>query len=249
MMPNDQIIAIILAAGKGTRMKSDLPKVLHEIHNRPLLQYVISATQKIKNLNRIITIVGHQSDLVKKTFKHTKELQFVEQNEQLGTGHAVMQASPLLENSGGQVLVLCGDTPILTGKTLQNIVDYHKNTKSSAVVLTADLDKPMHYGRIIRSTEDNVLAIREFRDCSEPEKQIKEINSGVYCFNINDLLEALQNLTTDNKQKEYYLTDTLEILSKKGKTIKALKTNNPLEITGINTVEELETVSKLISRV
>ncbi|MFH1429361.1 MAG: NTP transferase domain-containing protein [Candidatus Margulisiibacteriota bacterium] len=245
-MSNNKQIAIVLAAGKGTRMKSDLPKVLHTINGHPLLQYVLDAISQAHGFNDIYVIVGHRAELVIKEFSSQKELTFVEQKEQLGTGHAVMQACPHLQNTSGSVVILCGDTPLLTSKTIASMIDYQKETKAAVVVLTADLNDPAHYGRIIRTHNGDVLAIREFRDCTEPEKQIKEINSGVYCFDIQKLLFALDHLTSDNDQKEFYLTDTLEILKANGNTIKAIKANTPQEISGINTLDELKEIEGIM---
>jgi len=246
-MQTDQTIAVILAAGKGTRMKSNLPKVLHTIQGIPLLDYVLRAVKKIANLQPIYVIVGHQADQVKQTFKHHADLRFVEQTEQLGTGHAVMQAAPYLKNKTGRVLLLCGDTPLLTSQTLENLIYTQKSSQASAVVLTADYEDPGHYGRILRAEDGDVRAIREYRDCTEAEREIKEINAGVYCFDLQDCLFALQHLQTNNDQHEYYLTDTLEILRKNGKIIKAFKTDHPEEIQGINTIQELEEIAKSVS--
>ncbi|MFC1478296.1 NTP transferase domain-containing protein [Candidatus Margulisiibacteriota bacterium] len=245
-MSNDKQIAIVLAAGKGTRMKSDLPKVLHTINGAPLLQYVLDSINSIQGFDDIYVIVGHKAELVIREFTKQEHLTFIEQKEQLGTGHAVMHVCPYLQNISGNVVVLCGDTPLLTSQTISSLISFQKETKAAAVVLTADLDDPAHYGRIIRDHNGNVLAIREFRDCTEPEKQIKEINSGVFCFDIQQLLFALDRLTSDNDQKEFYLTDTLEILKANGKTIKAVKTDDPQEISGINTVTELKETEEII---
>lgn len=238
-MLQNETLAIILAAGKGTRMKSDLPKVLHCINGHPLLYYVLQASQYSVAKSNTFIIVGHQAEAVKRTFQSESSLNYVEQTEQLGTGHAVMQAIPHLQNRVGQVLILCGDTPLITAGTILKLVAKQKQSQAGAAVLTADLTDPKHYGRIIRSSNDEILAIREYRDCSPAEKLVNEINSGVYCFDIQALIVALEKLTPNNDQNEYYLTDTLEILRNSGKSIQALKTNNPEEISGINTVEEL----------
>jgi len=243
-MLQNETLAIILAAGKGTRMKSDLPKVLHCINGKPLLHYVLQASKQSVTASNTYIIVGHQAKLVQNTFPDELSLNFVEQTEQLGTGHAVMQAIPYLQNRVGQVLILCGDTPLLTADTLKKLIAKQKESQAGAIVLTADLADPKHYGRIIRSADDEILAIREYRDCSPAEQQIKEINSGVYCFDVESLIFALQKLTTDNDQNEYYLTDTLEILNNNGKIVKAFKTDTADEIAGINTIEELQEAEK-----
>ncbi|MFC1596030.1 NTP transferase domain-containing protein [Candidatus Margulisiibacteriota bacterium] len=247
-MENTQNIALILAAGKGTRMKSDLPKVLHTIHGTPLLQFVLNTTRKIPGLTNIFIVIGHQAENIRKAFNDQPNLTFIEQLQQLGTGHAVMQAESYLQGLTGSVLILCGDTPLLSDKTLIRLLKHQQETKAAAVVLTADLDDPGHYGRIIRSHDDEVLAIREYRDCTEQEKNIKEINSGVFCFDIQELLATLKHLSTDNDQNEYYLTDTLEILNSQDKHIKAVKTADPNEIIGINSKAELDEVSLLLGK-
>jgi bifunctional UDP-N-acetylglucosamine pyrophosphorylase/glucosamine-1-phosphate N-acetyltransferase len=225
-------------------MNSDLPKVLHKIHNKPLLEYVLKASSKVPKIDETYVIIGHQGEKVIKAFEKRQDLIYVEQTHQLGTGHAVMQLIPYLQDKHGSILILCGDTPLLSTKSLENLLKVQKTDKASAVVMTANLEHPFHYGRIIRANNGSVLGIREYRDCSEEDRLIKEINSGVYCFDIQDLIWALQHLKPENDQQEYYLTDTLEVLKHHHKTIAAWQTNDPDEISGINTLHELEEVGR-----
>lgn len=234
---------LILAAGKGTRMKSDLAKVLNEMAGKPLVHHVIKAA-KNSGSEKIVLIVGHQANKVKESTAEFGVF-YALQEEQLGTGHAVMQAKSFVEEEENDVLVLLGDVPLITVETLQNLYEVHKSTDASATILTAVLDDSTGYGRIIRNAENSVEKIVEQKDASEEELEVKEINSGIFFFKAKDLSEALGMLTSENAQNEYYLTDTVEIFRKANKVVSAYIVKDVNETHGINTVEQLKNVEKI----
>lgn len=225
-------------------MRSDLPKVFHEVLGEPMLTYVL---ETVKKLGPSLTylVVGHMRDLL---MDHYKEwpLKFVTQEEQLGTGHAVMQVKPDLEDFSGTVLVLAGDVPLLSEKTLKKLIDFHIKNKAAATDLTAELEDAGNYGRIVRNEKGEIEKIVEKKDASPEELKIKEINTGTFCFDKDALFGALAEVRPDNAQKEYYLTDTLEILRKKGLPVYAFRAEDPSETLGINTKEELIAVEKIL---
>ena len=220
---------IILAAGEGKRMKSAKSKVLHEVSFQPLVKWVIDATS---DAEKQIVVVGHCAEQVKNALGDTVD--YVEQRERLGTGHAVMQAKQHIENYKGDTLVMTGDTPLITKDTINKAYEYHKQNGNSVTVLTAFVDEPFGYGRIVRDPSDNVRKIVEQKDASEEERLICEINSGMYFFDSKELLKALELLTNDNAQGEYYLTDTIELILKKGLKVGAFVVDDTDEILGIN---------------
>ncbi|NLD50860.1 MAG: bifunctional UDP-N-acetylglucosamine diphosphorylase/glucosamine-1-phosphate N-acetyltransferase GlmU [Clostridiaceae bacterium] len=236
-------MAVILAAGEGKRMKSKKAKVLHEICGVPLVDWVYRCV-KSSGVADTVLVVGHKADDVKEYMKD--KVFYALQKEQLGTGHAVMQAEEFLKNKDGNVLVLCGDTPLITSETIQNTIKHHNENGNSATVITADLDNPSGYGRIVRDGSGNVQKIVEHKDASLEERNIREINSGMYCFNIPSLVEALKELDNNNSQGEYYLTDTLEILIKKGMRVGAVKVGDENEILGINDRVQLSQATRII---
>jgi UDP-N-acetylglucosamine diphosphorylase/glucosamine-1-phosphate N-acetyltransferase len=234
--------AIILAAGKGTRLKSDLVKVLHTIHGRPMLAYSIGVARAM-GVEKIVVIVGYQGDLVKKAF-HGGGVIFAEQREQLGTGHAVLQARDIFCDYEGTILILCGDVPLLKVTTIKNLLEYHGSEGAVVTVLTTVLDDPAGYGRVVKREEDDeVLRIVEAKDATPAEKKIREINTGIYCVDSRFLFEAVAEISNNNAQKEYYLTDMIEIACRKGFKVRSFIAENPLEVMGINTPEELERAS------
>lgn len=223
--------AIILAAGKGTRMKSDLPKVLHKVAGISMVEHVFRSVSAISP-EKIVTVVGHKADMVTSLLAHQTEL--VRQSEQLGTGHAVMMAEPLLQNCSGQTLVIAGDTPLITGESLRDLVDFHINHKNVATILTAETEQPFGYGRIVRNQHAEVTKIVEEKDASDFEKQIKEINTGTYIFDNERLFEALKNINTNNAQGEYYITDVIGIFREAGEKVGAYVLRDFDESLGVN---------------
>jgi UDP-N-acetylglucosamine diphosphorylase/glucosamine-1-phosphate N-acetyltransferase len=238
------LAAIILAAGKGTRMKSDLPKVFHEVLGEPMLSYVIRTVQKLKP-QKILVVVGHQRHLIMDYYKDWP-VEFVVQAEQLGTGHAVLQAEPKLREFSGQVLVLAGDVPLISEATMRQLVDFNIKNKAAATDLTARLPDAGNYGRIVRQANGEILKIVEKKDALPAELKIKEINTGTFCFEKEVLFSALKEVKAENSQKEYYLTDTIHILKNKGLPVFAFPAENPAETLGINTKEELIEIEKII---
>jgi len=240
----DDLRAIILAAGKGVRMKSDLPKVFHPVLGRPLLSYVIDTVKKL-GIGQIYVVVGHKKEMMTDYFKDSGVI-FVEQNEQLGTGHAVMQVKPLLADFSGEVLVLAGDVPLLRCSTLKGLIEFHRRQRAAATVLTAELPDAGSYGRIIRDREGRILRIVEKKDASPEEAQISEINTGTYCFDSRALFRALAEVKAENAQKEYYLTDTIEILKLQGLPVFAHLANDWRETLGVNTPDELKQIEEIL---
>ncbi len=221
--------AIILAAGKGTRMKSELPKVMHKLAGKPLIDHVLDTVEKI-GISEVLTIVGHGREVVTEHIKGRSEI--VIQDDQLGTGHALLQAVPFLKKGKG-VLVLSGDQPLLASDTLDYLIKLHEKSKASATVLSAHMDNPYGYGRII-TYEGLFKAIVEEKDSDEYQKKIKEINTGTYCFEGFSLQEALARITPKNVQGEYYLTDVFDILLSQGKRIETYCTPDSTQALGIN---------------
>lgn len=224
-------MAVILAAGKGTRMKSSLIKVLHPICGRPMVEHVLKAAQSTQ-ANDIVVVVGNDAEKVQEAL--SDQCVYAHQAEQLGTGHAVLQAEPHLKDKKGNTLVVFGDTPLLTGETLSQMFDYHEQSDSHMTVLTAHLENPFGYGRIIRSQEGEVLKIVEQKDATEQERAVQEVNTGTFIFDNQKLFEALNQITNDNAQGEYYLTDVLEILQRGGGKISAFPLENIEESQGVN---------------
>jgi UDP-N-acetylglucosamine diphosphorylase/glucosamine-1-phosphate N-acetyltransferase len=243
------ITTIIMAAGQGKRMKNpDKSKVMHELNGKPLIQYVIDLSVKI-NSDMIIPIVGHQKHSViefinTKFNEHIGKFNFAHQDEQLGTGHAVMQAENFLKDFEGYSLILSGDVPLLQYDTIMNFLDFHTVGKFDASLISAIMNDPSGYGRVLRDESGNFCGIKEDKDCNETEKMCKEINSGIYLIDNQLLFEALKTLKTDNAQGEYYLTDIFKYFKCGDKKIGAYPVNDILEITGINTIEQLEDLEK-----
>jgi UDP-N-acetylglucosamine diphosphorylase/glucosamine-1-phosphate N-acetyltransferase len=239
------LAAVILAAGKGTRMKSDLPKVLYKVNNKPMVHYSIDLSE-VLGANKIIVVVGYGKDqVIEEIYK--RGVDYVIQEPQLGTGHAVMQAEQALEDFNGDVLVFYGDVPMLSKTSMEAMLLKHRSEDLSVTILTATFENPFGYGRIIRNEKGNVVKIVEQKDASESEQSIREINSGIYVFKKDDLFHALKMVKNENVQSEYYLTDVIEILGAEGKKIDTFVTQTPDEIKGVNTIEQLAEVEGLIT--
>ena len=219
----------ILAAGKGTRMKSNLPKVLHTLAGKSLVDRVLSSTQGLNPSRRLI-VVGHQANLVEDSLKNHQDLDFVLQRPQNGTGHAIQQLIPKLKGFKGELLVLNGDVPLLREETLSSLLKFHKGSNASVTFLSANLDSPTGYGRVFTDESGLVKKIIEEKDCTNEQKKNKLINAGIYCFNWQQLLDVLNLLSDKNSQNEIYLTDTISLLKK----ALHFKVDNPFEIKGIN---------------
>ena len=239
------LVTVILAAGKGTRMKSKLPKVLHRVGGKSMLQHVLDAAKQA-GAKRNIVVVGFGGETVKEAMGDQAE--FVVQKEQLGTGHAVQQTAPLLAAETGTVMVLCGDTPLLTGELLKKLYDAHKEAGAKATVLTAIMPDATGYGRIIRTAEGTVMKIVEQKDATEEERRVKEVNSGIYCFEAKELFAALEKVGCDNAQGEYYLPDVLEILRSQGEKIWAAAADDYESTLGINSRVQLSGAEKILRR-
>lgn len=237
--------AIILAAGEGKRMKSQTPKVLHKVCGKAMIHHVIDNIRKA-GIPEVDVVVGKGAEKVMEGTK-SREVCYSVQNEQLGTGHAVMCAEEFLKGKEGTVAIFVGDGPIITEDTVRNLTEYHETHKCSATVLTSVMNDPLKYGRIIRNANGEFEKIVEFKDCNEEEVKVKEINSGMYCFNIQDLLNTLGKLNNNNNQGEYYLTDVLEILKKEGKTVGAVAVDVE-EITAVNSRAELAVANEIMRR-
>lgn len=220
--------AIVLAAGKGTRMKSSKNKVMHEVLGKPMIGHVISRLEKL-NVDNIVVVVGHQAEEVETYLQHRAT--YALQQPQLGTGHAVMQAQSL-KDIDGQTLILYGDCPLVQSETMNKL--YEVNEGKALTVLTAVLEDPAQYGRIVRDDVGNVLRIVEFKDCDENQRQIKEINTGIYCVDNNLLFKHLDDISNNNAQKEYYITDLIEIFHRNGYDIQGLPVLDVQEVMGIN---------------
>ena len=236
--------ALILAAGQGTRMKSNQSKVLHKVFDKTLVEYPILAAKYV-GVKEICMIVGHKADEVQKALGDS--VSYVLQKEQLGTGHAVIQAMDFIDDEG-EVLILYGDTPLITGETLQDMLNFHRENKNAATVLSAIIDEPSGYGRIVRDAGGRFIKIVEQKDASESEKAIKEVNGGMYVFEASCLKYALSKLTNNNAQKEYYLTDTLEILLSEKYKVDAVPSEYAEDILGVNSRAQLAEVTEIMKQ-
>lgn len=241
-MEND-MMAIVMAAGKGTRMKSKSSKLVQKIYGKEIVKRAVENAQKA-GVNNIVAVVGYMKEAVMGVLGDS--VKYAVQEEMLGTGHAVMQATKYLEGKKGKVLVLNGDVPILRPETLNKLLNKSIENKESATLLTAIYENPTGYGRIVRDENGNVKGIVEEKDTNDEQKTIKEINAGIYCFDIEALLEALKEITPNNAQGEYYLTDVIEIMNSKGLKTGAVVVEDNTEILGINDRIQLEMLTKVL---
>lgn len=231
-------MAIILAAGQGTRFNSDLPKVLHTLHKKPMVHHVIESVQQC-GIHNTCLVVGYQKETVLSACQ-SYGISHATQMEQLGTGHAVVCALDKIQKTAPvHCLILAGDCPLIRSETLKSLIATHTETQAAATILTATLADAGNYGRIIRDQNNHILAIKEAKDCTPYELSIQEFNSGIYCFKTQELLHSINHIQTNNAQNEYYLTDMIEILKKQGLIISGHCIKNPIEVSGANTQEEL----------
>lgn len=240
--------SIILAAGKGTRMKSDTPKVLHQIFNKTLLGYVIDAVNNTKLADENYVIVGHQAEKVEEYVnEHYDNAKTVLQSPQLGTGHAVSMVCPYLEDFEGEVIILCGDTPLITSETLKTFIAGHRELNSDITVMSAVFDNPTNYGRIVRNADGSLNSIVEEKDATVEQKAIKEINAGIYCLNWAKVKNSFSQLKTNNAQGEYYLTDIIKWGNENGLSVNAHILERNEEIYGINSKINLAEATKIMN--
>ena len=236
---NKELRVIILAAGKGTRMNSDLPKVLHKLNGKALLDFVLDESELLNPIETIL-VVGFKKEQVISHTENRINLKYVTQIEQLGTGHAVLQTEELLKNNKGHIIILYGDVPNIKASTLRPIIDEHIINNRDLTLITAEIDDPSGYGRIIRDKNGNLLKIVEEKDCDDDERKIKEWNPGIYIFKIPEVFEVLNSIRTNNASKEYYLTDAIGLAQQSNMQINAIKIANSNEVIGINTADQLE---------
>jgi len=235
---------VILAAGKGTRMKSALPKVLHRVGGRPMIEHVLRVAESLEPQS-ITLVVGHMRDSLKEALTSRSALRFAVQEPQLGTGHALLQTAPLLEGQSGVLLMLSGDVPLLNRGTLVSLLERHRSHGAAATVLTAVVDQPYGYGRVVRNS-DGIARIVEERDASPAERALKEINSGIFVFSIEPLFDALRGLATGNAQGEYYLTDLVAAFRRQKLSVETVVLDDPSETRGINSRSELAEASRIV---
>lgn len=243
MSVSKKLFAVVLAGGKGTRMKSNKPKVIHKVNGIPMVEKINMTLDEIA-VDRKVFVVGFQKEQVLDVL--TSEVEHVEQREQLGTAHAVLQANMLLENEDGIVLVLCGDTPLLQREVLENMITCHKESNRAATVLTTVVPDPFGYGRIIKDSTDTVLRIVEEKEATDKERQIREINTGVYCFDSKLLWKYLVQVDNKNSKGEYYLTDMVEILKEAGEEVGVFVTDKHEDTIGVNTKLQLAKASETL---
>jgi bifunctional UDP-N-acetylglucosamine pyrophosphorylase/glucosamine-1-phosphate N-acetyltransferase len=236
---------VVLAAGKGTRMKSARPKVLHEIAGRPIIEHVLRTVDQL-NAATTVLVIGHGGDEVRGALGARSQLQFAVQSPQLGTGHALLQAEPALTGKSGTALLLYADVPLLEAATLRRLIEHHTTSRAAATVLTAELDDPYGYGRIVRDSSGRIARIVEERDASGDERAIREINSGIYCLDLAPLFASLHGLATDNAQGEYYLTDLVAMYRKRNLKVETLCLDSADELRGINTRVDLADLTKVV---
>ncbi len=238
--------AIILAAGKGTRFLSDKTKVLQEIKGKIVVQYVLDLANSVGATGKII-VIGYQGDEVIKALQDNKNVTFVWQHQQLGTGHAVMSAKEQI-NQKQDIIILYGDTPATKKDTLKDLIKEHQENKNTLTLLTAELEDPKWYGRILRDSKRRIIGVKEAKDCLPKELEIKEINSGIMIIKGDFLAKSLKKLKTNNVQREYYLTDIVQIAVADGKKVGSLMIHDENQIKGINSLEELEEMRHILNK-
>ncbi|MDR1493096.1 MAG: NTP transferase domain-containing protein [Planctomycetaceae bacterium] len=240
--------AVVMAAGKGTRMKSELPKVLCEVCGKPMIEYVLDTLERA-GVDRILVVVGYRGNLVRETLAHRKNLEYCEQTEQKGTGHAVMTARPLIANDDGALLVVAGDCPMIQKESIEALFAEYEREPSACIMGTAYKENPTGLGRIVRDARGNFQRIVEEKDATDEQRKITEVNMSYYLFRRSDLLGVLDLLKTDNAQGEYYITDAPAALLSQGKRVVATPVLKPIESLGINNVEELAVVNQTMREI
>lgn len=243
-MMEQEVLAIVMAAGKGTRMKSKKSKLVHKIYGKEIIRRAVENVKRA-GVKEVITVVGYQKEQIEEVLADS--VKYAVQEEQLGTGHAVMQAAKLLEGRKGKVLVLNGDHPIMRPETLKKLVDVSNARGESATILTMVHDDILPYGKIIHDRDGRIQEIIEHKDCTvEQQQYIKEVNLGMYCFDIEELLKALKELKNDNAQKEYYLTDVIKIMYDKGLRTGSIVVSDNAEVLGVNDRMDLQVLTKAL---
>ena len=238
------LAVIILAAGQSTRMKSQLSKMLHPICGRPIIRYITDLVDAVL-ARRGVMVLGYQADRIQQELSDTK-IEFAYQKERLGTAHAVSQTRDMLADFSGTVLILNGDTPLLTSQELTALIQLHHETQAECTILSSDIPDPFGYGRILRDETGRVLEIVEEKDASQEQRKIKEINAGIYCFNSRSLYDSLSKINNRNAKEEYYLTDSIAILRQEGKLVQALKAADYQAVLGINTRTHLAEATRIM---
>ena len=240
-------IAVVLAAGKGTRMKSDLPKVLCEVCDRPLVAYVLDSLREA-GVGRIYVVVGYKSDLVREALQDYDNLEFVEQTQQLGTGHAVMVCREQIDDFDGPAFVVAGDSPMLQANTLRKLIDEYQGSNTVCLLGTLIHEDPEGLGRIVRDDQGKFTGIVEHKDCTDEQRQIREVNMSTYLIDCRQMFSALDDVNQDNSQGEYYITDVPGILIGRGEDVRAEPVLQPCEALSVNTVEQLQIVEDEMRR-
>ncbi len=240
------LAVVILAAGKGTRMKSDLPKVLHPLHGKPMLGYVLDTARSLRPQKSVL-VIGHQAERLLETFRDWPGV-FVEQSPQLGTGHALLIAQKELQAFQGTVLVLYGDVPLIEKGTLKKLIEAHRREKAALTLISTEPENPKGYGRIVRNSQGHLLKIIEEKDATAQERRLREINTGIYCFDSEFLFSSLPQLTRKNSQKEYYLTDLVQIAQEKNLPQSTFFHSRSEEVLGINDRFELARSSQIVGQ-
>jgi bifunctional UDP-N-acetylglucosamine pyrophosphorylase / glucosamine-1-phosphate N-acetyltransferase len=242
-MPSASALAIVLAAGKGTRMKSDLPKVLVPVSGRPMVRFVVDAL-KAAGVERVVVVVGYRAELVRNELASEPDVEFADQTEQLGTGHAVMMCREQLAHHQGPVVVVAGDSPMLQSESVATLLEEFSRRSAACLIGTVNRENPTGYGRILRNAAGELTGIVEEKDASPAQKEINEVNVSTYVFDSQELLHALDQLRADNSQREYYITDCPAIMLAQGKQVAALNVLRPCEALSINSPEELAIVEQ-----
>jgi bifunctional UDP-N-acetylglucosamine pyrophosphorylase/glucosamine-1-phosphate N-acetyltransferase len=243
MLENSNVVAVILAAGEGTRMRSNIPKVLHPICGSPMIEHVLAAVEEA-GIQRRIAVIGHGQSLVSDHLGERAE--YVVQEDRKGTAHAVMMTRDKLADFSGDVLICCGDTPLLKGETLARLVEKRRISGAKAIVLTAELADPTGYGRILRDALGRVIRVVEQKDCTPEEAEISEVNTGVYCVEGKMLFDALDKVDNNNAQSEYYLPDVLQILAAQRFKVDGIPTPDATEMVGVNSRKQLANAGKIM---